>query len=469
MKAEKAKMQTETVRASNTIKSQLNVAAMMPRDFASRTLTAKGMAAIWFAMAICVSLFVQSAELYTSLSVGEIVIALLVAHTFLCVIMWFTQDFGIRYGLPFSMSLTPSFGYIGKFLPTFCRAVPGIFWFGFQTYLGANAINALTETVWGYSNIMLFVFLLGAAQILHTCLGIKAVSRLSNFSSPLLLFVGIYLLYMLFSKHDVSLGQILVMKGEGGDFNMAGAILMYIGGWATLAASISDITRECKVKREDSENWWKSTKRFMLAQWIGLVPATVLFGSIGAIGVALTGEWNPIRIMVYVIGPENNIMMFICLSFVILATWATNDTGNLYPAAYAVASLFPKKFKFWHGVIIAGVLGLVFKPWEAAGNITNITVAIGCMLAPVVGIMIVDYYILRKRKIKIDDIYRLDGQYKYWHNINPAAIIATVVGILASLPLWNYVFFVGIIAGGALYYVLMKCWICKVFPQEDIE
>ena len=98
MNAEQVKNQAaaENVQAANTIKSQFNVATMMPRDFASRTVTAKGMAAIWFAMAICVSLFVQSAELYTSLSVGEIVIALLLAHTFLCVIMWFTQDFGIR-------------------------------------------------------------------------------------------------------------------------------------------------------------------------------------------------------------------------------------------------------------------------------------------------------------------------------------------------------------------------------------
>lgn len=453
----------------SVIKEQLNVATMLPRDYASRTVSAKGMAAIWFAMAICVSLFTQSAELFTSLSVGEIVIALFVAHTFLCVIMWFTQDFGIRYGIPFAMALTPSFGYIGKYVPIIFRAFPGMFWFGFQTYLGADAINAMTEMVWGYDNMMLWLILLAVVQVAHTCLGIKAVSRLSNFSSPLLLFVGIYLLYILFTNYDVSFGEVLQMRGEGGTTTLIGAILMYIGGWATLAGSISDITRECKTTEEDAKDWWKSTKTFMAAQWIGLVPATVLFGMIGAIGMALTGEWNPIRVMVYVIGAENNVMMFICLAFVILATWATNDTGNLYPAAYAVTSLFPKKAKFWHGVVVAGILGVAIRPWAAAGNIINITTLIGCFLAPVIGIMIVDYYVLRKRRLKVEDLYKMEGQYQYWHNINPAAVIATIVGIVVSLPLWNYVFFVGIVSGGVLYYFLMKYWICKKYPQEDMQ
>ena len=398
----------------NVIKEQWDVATMMPREFNKRSLTAKGLVAIWFAMAICVSLFTQSAELYTSLSVGQIIIVLFIAHTLLCVIMWFTQDFGIRYGIPFSMSLTPSFGYIGKYIPTFARAIPGCFWFGFQTYLGADAINALTELVWEYDNLMLWIILLAIAQVLHTCFGIKAVSRLSNLSSPLLLFVGIYLLYLLLTNNHVSFGEILKMHGEGGNFNMMGAVLMYIG-------------------------------------------------------MALTGEWNPIRIMVYVIGADRPIMMVLCLLFVILATWATNDTGNLYPAAYAVASLAPTKVKFWQGVIVAGIIGIAMRPWAAAGNVTTITVFIGCMLAPVIGIMIVDYYILRKRKIKVEDLYKLDGQYQYWHNINPAAIIAMAVGVIASLPLWNYVFFVGILVGGFVYYILMKYWICKIYNQEDIQ
>lgn len=101
--------------------------------------------------------------------------------------------------------------------------------------------------VWGYDNMMLWLILLAVVQVAHTYLGIKAVSRLSNFSSPLLLFVGVYLLYILFTNYDVSFGEVLQMRGEGGTTTLIGAILMYIGGWATLAGSISAITRECKT------------------------------------------------------------------------------------------------------------------------------------------------------------------------------------------------------------------------------
>ena len=453
----------------NTIMSQLNTATMMPRNYASRTVSAKGLVAIWFAMAICVSLFVQSAELYTSLTVGQIVIALAVAHTVLCVIMWFTQDFGIRYGIPFAMALTPSFGYIGKFVPIFCRAFPGMFWFGFQTWMGADAINALSTAAFGYDNLTLWIILLGAVQVLHTCLGIKAVTNLSNISSPLLLFVGIYLLYMLLHGTDLSFGEIMAMHGEGGSTNLVGAIVMYIGGWSTLAASISDITRDCIVEEHEVGNWWASTKKFMAAQWIGLVPATVLFGMIGAFGAALTDEWSPVRIMVAVIGPEHGVMMVICLLFVILATWATNDTGNLFPAAYAFASLAPKRIKFWQGCLLAGVIGLAMRPWTLGGIIITVTSLIGAILAPIIGILIIDYYVLRHRNIDLDDLYADKGQYTYWHNVNPAAIIAWIVGVVVSIPAWNYVFFIGLVIGGLVYYLLMRTWICKKYPQKDME
>jgi len=447
----------------------LTGSAVNPRKPSERTLGPSGLVAIWFSMAVCISLFVQSAQLYESLKVYQIIIALFVAHTLLCVLMSFTQDLGIRYGIPFAVALRTSFGYAGYIIPAFCRAIPGMFWFGFQTWLGADALNAITQNVWGYSNLTLYLIILAILQIAHTCLGIKAVTRLSKFASPLLLFVGIYLLYMMFSGSDLTFTSVLIMKGTGGGtFTLIGAILMYIGGWATLAVSISDITRECKVDDANADSWWKSTKKYIFAQWLGLVPATVIFGTIGAVGVALTGEWNPIRIMINVIGPNNYVMLIICLVFVLLATWSTNDTGNLYPSAYTVAAAWPAKITFAKGVIIAGTIGMLMQPWRVADNLTNLTVAIGCMLAPVVGVMLTDYYILRKRKINMDDLYNSNGQYKYWKNVNPAAIIACVVGVLVSIPFWNFVFFVGLVVAGVVYYILMKVWILKKYPQLEI-
>ncbi|MCI8608727.1 MAG: hypothetical protein HFE73_03690 [Firmicutes bacterium] len=442
----------------------------LPRPFAKRTVTPIRMVTIWFAMAVSLVLFIESADLFDSLTVGEIFWVLIIAHTILCFLMWATQDMGIKYGIPFSVSLRPSFGYAGALLPTFFRGIPGMFWFGYQTWVGAEAINALTITIWGFDNITLFIILMGVIQIAHTCFGIEAVSRLSNLATPLLLAVMIYMLYEMMNSANASFGEVFAMTGTGtGEYTWISAILVYIGGWVTMALSISDITRECVASEESVENFWKSTKKYMVAQWIGLVPVSAFFGTVGAIGVALTGEWNPITIMVHVIGPQNEFMLIVCLIFVLLAVWATNDTGNLYPGAYAFVALAPKKINFALGVIIAGVLGLVLRPWAVGGNILTVITAIGCLLAPVSGIIIVDYFVLRKRQLNVEELYKKDGQYGYWKNINPAGIIATIGGLVISIPFWDYVFFVGLVAGGAIYYVLMKAWILKKYPQPEVK
>jgi len=441
-----------------------------PREFSKRTVTPLKMVNIWFAMAVSLVLFIESADLFDSLTVGEIFWILIISHTILCFLMWLTQDMGIKYGIPFSVSLRPSYGYLGALLPTFFRGIPGIFWFGYQTWVGAEAINALSIVLWGYDNITLFIIIMGVIQIAHTCFGIEAVSRLSDIASPLLLIGMIYLLWKMMTGAGVGLSDVWAMTGSGeGTYNWIAAILMYIGGWVTMALSISDITRECIVTEEETKDFWKSTKKYMLAQWVGLVPVSAFFGTVGAIGVALTGEWNPISIMVAVIGPESELALIICLIFVLLAVWATNDTGNLYPGAYAFVALAPKKINFAMGVTIAGVLGLVMRPWAVGGNILTVITAIGCLLAPVSGVIVVDYFILRRRQLNVEELYKKDGQYSYWNNINPAGVIATILGLVISIPLWDYVFFVGLAAGGAIYYALMKLWILKKYPQPEIK
>ena len=442
----------------------------IPRPYSKRTVTPFKMVTIWFAMAVSLVLFIESAGLYDSLTVGEIFWILIIAHTILCFLMWLTQDMGIKYGIPFSVSLRPSFGTRGAILPTFFRGIPGIFWFGYQTWVGAEAINALSVTVWNYDNINLWLILMGVVQIIHTCFGIKAVSRLSDICSPFLLIVMLYMLYEMLKQGGTTLGEAFHLTGNGsGEYTWLSAILVYIGGWITMALSISDITRECIADEELTNDFWKSTRKYMFAQWLGLVPVSAIFGTIGAIGVGMTGEWNPISIMVKVIGPQNQIMLIICLAFVLLATWATNDTGNLYPGAYAFVALAPKKISFAMGVIIAGVLGLVIRPWAVGGNILSVITAIGCLLGPVSGIIVCDYYIFRKRKLDINALYDMNGQYSYWNGINPAGIIASIIGIIVSIPFWDYVFFVSFMVGGIVYYLLMKYWILKKYPQPEIN
>ncbi len=457
-------------KAARGIRLDLVGEDIMPRRYADRTITPAKLTAIWFVMAIEITLFITCAQLYPALSVWQIVWACVLGHTALCVIMWFTQDFGIKYGLPFAVSLRASFGYVGTFIPTYLRAIPAMFWFGFQTWVGAEAINSITVHVWGFDNLTLWIVILGAIQIAHTTLGIKAVTRLSVLATPLLLVVGIYLLFLIFRSQESGLLEIMRMGGDpSARYNISLATMCFIGGWATLALSIMDITKDCIVEQKYINNFWASTKGFMVAQWAGLVPAAVFYGFIGVMGMIATGEYNPVMTIVKVIGPENEFLMLVSLVFVLVATWSTNDTANLFPGAYAIATTFPSKINFAKGVIIAGLIGLAMRPWAVADILVEVQVIFGAILAPVTGIVICDYFILRKRRLNLNEMYRIDGQYKYWKNVNPAALIALAAGVIVSLPFWDYVFVVGMLGAGVAYYFLMKYWIVRIYPQPEID
>lgn len=450
-------------------KLQLYGEGVRPRLYSERTVKPSGLITIWFAMAIHVSLFQMGGEVAGCMSVWKVPLILLIANTITCIVMWFTQDIGIRYGIPFVVSLRPAFGYVGAHIPSFLRGVPAIYWFGFMTWIGAGAVNELTKMFFNFDNLTVAIIGFGLVQIISTSYGIKAISYLSNVSSPLLLATGIYLLVRLFMNSDLSFVEVMKVTGTDDSYDFMAGILAFIGGWATMSFSIMDITRECVVTEKQSDNWWESTKRFSMGQWLGLTPAAVLFGTIGAVGYALTGHFNPIELTAAVLA-DQPFVLAISMIVMILASWTTNDSGNLFPAAYFITSIFPKKINFSKGVIIAGLVGLAIRPWSiAGGSLMGACTFFGSILAPVIGILIVDYYLLRRRELNVEDLYADDGQYKYWHNINPAGILALIIGAAVSWPFFKYIYFVGLLVGGLSYYFLMKYWIVKVYPQSDIS
>lgn len=446
---------------------------ILPRKYKDRTVGFNALTVIWFAMATQLALFMAAAQLFPALSGWQIFIALAVAYTIVAIVMWFTQDYGIKYGLSFIASTRLSFGYLGAHIPGFIRGVPAMFWFGFQTWLGALAITVVTEMLFGWSNLLLYIVLFAAVQIASTYFGITAIRKISYVSTPVLLAAGIYILVLILGKYDVSFGQVMAMGGEGG-ISFPLAVMILVGGWAPLTVSIMDITKECKVKPENTGSWWKSNNKLVAAQWIGLVPASIFFGLIGVVSMAVVGDWNPIVIMSKVIGPENPAALIFILIFIFLATWSTNDSANLYSPAYILSNAWPHKIKYGIGVIIAGVIGIAMQPWRVAPELLNYMGMIGGALAPVAGILICDFFFLRKRKIDLNALYTPNDQYRYWKNFNPAAIIAYVIGLGICLPpgvnpLWDYMFIIGIVVSGIIYYLLMKFWIVKVYPQAEVS
>ncbi|WNS76229.1 NCS1 family nucleobase:cation symporter [Bacillus sp. DTU_2020_1000418_1_SI_GHA_SEK_038] len=441
---------------------------IMPTTDNQRNISTLGFLVLWIGIAVQLVTFIAAAQLYPALSPTQIIIACILGNLVVALLLTLLGDIGIKYGIPYAVYIRACFGYLGAHIPAVVRAIPAIFWFGFQTWMGAYALNVIMEMLTGYSNLMMLIIVFGAVQIINTAMGIEAITKFEWLASPSILIIGILLQVFIMNQHDLTFSDIFAKSGEGG-VSMGFAVVVMMGTYITMALNAPDFTRFLKTNIDkNNPSWWKENKGSFIGHTFGLVGSMLLFTIIGLTSGVATGNWNPIDVMVQTMGQDNPWLLIVCLAFVILAQWSTNISANLLPPGYIIVNFFPRKITFVTGSIIAGVLGLLLQPWNYADYVPQILMVITATLAPIVGIMFTDYYFLRKRQVNVDELYKAEGQYKYWYNVNPAAIIAYIPAGLSVLLFPDYGFVSALLIATVLYYTLMKYWICKVYEQPEI-
>lgn len=162
------------------------------------------------------------------------------------------------------------------------------------------------------------------------------------------------------------------------------------------------------------------------------------------------------------------IVLVMLLSMIVLAQWSTNTSANVIPAATIFSNIGGPKVPFWVGVVIAGIVGTLVQPWSLFDILNSVLLVVGGILSSIVGILFVDYYLLRKRRVNVKDLYEVDGQYRYLKGVNVAGIIAWVLGG-AIANIWpSFSSLIGFFVGAVIYYVLAKFWWFKKYPQAEI-
>lgn len=442
---------------------------IMPTVETERNISNMGFLMLWIGIAVQLVTFILGAQLYPALSPVSILMACILGNLVVAVLLTLMGDIGIKYGIPYAVYIRACFGYLGTHIPALIRALPAIFWFGFQTWMGAAALNVIMEMLTGYSNLTLLIILFGIVQIINTAMGIDAIAKFEWIASPSILIIGVVLLYMVMETHNLSIGKLLEIEGQGG-VSFGFAVVAQMGTYITMALNASDFTRFLRVSKKDQNGtWWQANQGSFWGHTIGLVGSMFLFTFIGLVSGVATGNWNPIEVMVQTLGKDSPLLLIACLAFVILAQWSTNVSANLLPPSYIIVNFFPRKITFPVAAIIAGIVGLLLQPWNFSAYIPQILVIITALLGPIAGIMFCDYYLLRKRKLNIEELYKADGQYKYWHNVNPAALIAYLPASISVFYYPDYGFISSFGLSVLLYYPLMKSWIVKKYPQPEIE
>lgn len=234
-----------------------------------------------------------------------------------------------------------------------------------------------------------------------------------------------------------------------------------VGFWATVALNIPDFTR-----------YARSPHAQLVGQSLGLPTAMTLFSFIGvavtSACVVIFGEaiWDPVVLL----GRFNQpVVASVALVSLMLATLNANIAANIVSPSNDFSNLDPRRISFRTGGLITGGIGLAIMPWKLLTDyrtyIFKWLVGYSALLGPVAGIMIVDYFLIRRREIKVDRLYVRGGEYEYRRGFNHRAIIALVVGIAVALLglfisplrfLYDYAWFVGLTVAGSLYLALMR-------------
>ncbi|NQZ30655.1 MAG: NCS1 family nucleobase:cation symporter-1 [Oceanospirillaceae bacterium] len=449
-----------------------------PTKISQRTWGTFNVAALWVGMAICVPTYTLGGVLtaYFGLSVGEALLVILVANMVVLIPLTLNAFPGTKYGIPFPVLLRSSFGIFGSNIPCIIRAMVACGWFGIQTMFGGIAIHILFSAIIpGWENlggtgevIGFFIFLVINLYIVIK--GSESIKMLETVAAPLLLAVSMGL--MLWAWPQISLTEILAVPANRpaeasfwGYF--FGGLTAMVGFWATLSLNIPDFSR-----------YVKSQKSQIVGQVIGLPVTMFFFAALGVILTAasttLVGETisDPINLIGKIDSP---FWVVLAMIMIVIATLSTNTAANIVSPTNDFQNIAPSKINQTRGVLITGLIGVLLMSWELMKKLgviesdvsveamySNWLLGYSSLLGPIAGIMIVDYFLVKKQQLNLAELYITDGEYA---GINMAGMVAfavpaglTIISILTGSLSWFYQYgwFTGSFLGAIIYFVMAK-------------
>ena len=400
----------------------------------------------WLGGCVSIGTFTVGSGLVGTLNLLQVVLAIAIGCLVIGVALMINGAAGHKYGIPFMVQARSAFGFSGTRLPALVRSVPAIVWFGFQSWIGAGALNLVSETMFGYSNIVVFFLGFQALQIGLSVLGFHGIKWVENIGSMFIIAALVYMFFSVINKFGDEIStNLLAAEGTWGA-PFWGATMLFMGIYATMMLNVCDYSRELRhgVGRV----------RQVLIYANSILPATLFMGLIGVMVSSATGEVDPIK--VFANAMDNPFLLVVTLLFIAFAQVTTNVLNNVVPAAYAMMDVFKLNFR-WAAVIV-GLLAFATFPWElvkdeSAAGLNLFIQTYSAFLGPIFAILVVDYYVLRRQTLDLDRLYDAEGPYR---GINPAAFIAMAVGVIFALIFSGVSWYASLIPAGATYWLLMK-------------
>lgn len=421
-----------------------------------RTIKPVGLGVIWFGIVVQLTGFAVFAAMPGYFTIKQLLIIYAVGAAITALAAIGVQDIGLKHGLCFSKAAVASFGEVGAKLPSFIRAFPSVIFFGTNAFVSAQAMNEIFKILFGFDNITVALTLNIVLLVTLTMFGLKGIERFTKCVAPLLLVIGCYLAYLLYDAYQVPLGELLNMGGtNAGSKSWLYGISVAIGIFIMCSMGNNDYTRDCVVN-ENQKTWWQMNKSYAGTTLIGVIPFLTFFCLLGNCVVVLSGRTDVIVVLSELLMAKSKILAIVVDLFIVVAQFSTNTSANLIPSAYVACDFIPK-LNYKKGLILVAVLTVICQPWSYYDYFDFVMNLFTVFTGPAIAIMLVDYFVFRKRNYDVDQLYVKKGKYYYWNGINIVALVVYVAsGMIGYFINFDISFFIATPIAAIAYYVVAK-------------
>src|SRR5438874_4117113 len=442
---------------------------LAPVPLSRRTWSTYNYAALWVSMAHCIPTYMLASGLLASgMNWSQALVTILLGNTIVLIPILLNSHPGTKYGIPFPVFARAAYGTLGSNVPALMRALVACGWFGIQAWIGGEALQTMFRTMipgWamllgpgiaGHTTTEWLSFLLfWGLNIFIIYRGMDLLRAVENWAAPFVLVMTVALLWWAVSRAN-GLGPLLAQPGKFHSFRelwpvFVPSLTAMIGFWATLSLNMPDFTRFGRSQREQ-----------IIGQVVALPTTMSVFAAMGVMITSATaiifGQaiWDPVQLVGKFTSP---VVVAVSMFTVVVATVAVNIAANVVSPANDFANAFPQFISFKTGGLITGMLGIAIQPWkllaDPKGYIFTWLLGYSGGLGSIAGVLIADYWILRRCELRLEGLYLADGAYSGW---NWRAIAGTWVGcwlawgglvVPAMKSPYDYAWLVGFFAAGA--------------------
>jgi NCS1 family nucleobase:cation symporter-1 len=452
---------------------------LLPASKKERVISAPGYFAVWIGNAVMIGCFAVGGACISYTNAVYIMIASIFAVIITGFFITLSGEVGVEHGIPFPVIMRLSCGHVGSVVPNMMNFIIHVSWFGIQTYFGAIALDYILFVMTGVSAWVAIYYIFLVVQAINAAFGAKAVEKMAKFAAPIIIIVTFWILIVMLGEAEMrGIDAWRSVVSPGGDiiFQMGPApraflitFIMNLTFWSTCTADSQSLTKYVYTK-EGEQNWFKRNWRCLLAHCVALPICQTFIVMVAGMSMVIFGTYNPIEALQSFAGGP---LLIAIMLFIVLGQWTTNVATSVLPGAFillnSLSTIIKTKIPYWVACALCCIIPAVIQPWRILDQFQAWLGIMGGVYGPLCGVIIFDYYFLRRRRINMPDLFIKDGQYAGFRGWNFAGIIAIAVGFVCGMLTGVYSWPISVATAGISYMILSKVWWIKKYPQKEIE